>query len=183
MQNLSPVANLANTETSHWMSLKDRTVEVGGMSLDGSDCNLNERTNNEEITSLEVTQQSLPVVNSKGRSCEGSSESSCTSEPSGSWGDFEGFSESLDKPERFGHNLDVLGKSTKASGGDRDLSRGCCGASAGHFHPEPSPCGGTQEASSSRCEVRLNSKPKTKHVCVTASCSSSFVFECLLCRG
>nr|XP_021148482.1 uncharacterized protein C14orf79 homolog isoform X2 [Columba livia] len=153
MQNLSPVENLANTETSHWMSLEDLTVEVGSTPLDGSDCNLNERTSNEEITNLEVKQLSLPVVNSKGRSSEGFSESSYgTSEPSGSWGDFEGFRESLDKSEGFGHNLDVLGKPTKASGGDRDSSRGCCSASAGHVHPEPSLHGGTQEALSSHKE-------------------------------
>ncbi|KFR00801.1 Uncharacterized protein C14orf79, partial [Nipponia nippon] len=125
--------------------------EAGGMSLDESDCNSNERTNNEEIINLEVMQQSLPVVNSKGRTCEGSGYS--TSEPSGSWGDFEGFRESLDKSERFSHNLEVLVKSTKTSRVDADLSNEHCSTSAGHFCSEPSPRSGTQEASSSLKEA------------------------------
>ncbi|KFP06491.1 Uncharacterized protein C14orf79, partial [Calypte anna] len=92
------------------------------------------------------SQQSLPVVNSK-RSCEGFSESSCsTSEASGSWGDFEGFRESSDESERFGHDPEVLVKSTGISSRvDTDLSR----ASAGHFCSEPSLPSGTQEAPSS----------------------------------
>ncbi|XP_050753911.1 uncharacterized protein CLBA1 [Gymnogyps californianus] len=154
MQNLSLVESLTNTDTSHRMFLKDLAVEVGGMSLDESDCNLNERTNNEEIINLEVMQQSLPVVNSKGRSCEGFSESSySTSEPSGSWGDFEGFRESLDKSERFSHNLEVLVKSIKTSRVDTDLSSGRCSTSAGHFCSEPSLHSGIQEASSSLNEA------------------------------
>ncbi|XP_010116368.1 PREDICTED: uncharacterized protein C14orf79 homolog [Chlamydotis macqueenii] len=151
MQNLSLVEGLSNTDTSRWMSLKDLAVEVGGTSLYESDCNWNERSNNEEIN-LEVMQQSLPGVNSKGRICEGFSETSCsTSEPSSSWGDFEGFGESLDKSERFGH--DVLVKSTKAFRGDRDSSRGHCRASAGRVCSEPALCGGIQEASSSLNEA------------------------------
>ncbi|KAF1420640.1 hypothetical protein FQV23_0002486, partial [Spheniscus humboldti] len=128
--------------------------EVGGTSLDESDCNSNERTNNEEIINLEVMQQSLPGVYSKGRSCEGFSESSCsTLEPTGSWGDFEGFRESLDKSERFSHNLEVLVKSTKTSRADTDLSGGRCRASAGHFCSEPSLHSGIQEAWSSLNEA------------------------------
>ncbi|KFQ15145.1 Uncharacterized protein C14orf79, partial [Leptosomus discolor] len=123
--------------------------EVGGTCLDENDRNLNERKNNEEMINLEVMQQSLPIVNSKGRSCEGFSERSySTSEPSGSWGDFEGFKESLDKSERFSHNLEVLVKSTKTSSVRTDLSSERCSASAGHFCSEPSLRSGIQEASS-----------------------------------
>ncbi|XP_076201703.1 uncharacterized protein CLBA1 isoform X3 [Aptenodytes patagonicus] len=154
MQNLSLVENLTNTDTSHRISLKDLAVEVGGTSLDESDCNSNERTNNEEIINLEVMQQSLPGVYSKGRSCEGFSESSCsTVEPTGSWGDFEGFRESLDKSERFSHSLEVLVKSTKTSRADTDLSSGRCRASAGHFCSEPSLHSRIQEAWSSLNEA------------------------------
>ncbi|KFQ42761.1 Uncharacterized protein C14orf79, partial [Nestor notabilis] len=124
--------------------------EVGGTSFDESDYSLNGRTINEESTNLEVMQQSLPVVNSKGRSCEGFSESSySTSEPSGSWGDFEGFKESLDESERFSHNLEIFMKSTKTSGVDKDLSSGHCSSNAGHFFPEPSLHSVIQDASSS----------------------------------
>ncbi|KAM9291433.1 uncharacterized protein CLBA1 [Morus bassanus] len=154
IQNPSLVESLINTDTSHRMSLKDLAAEAGGMPLDGSDRDLNERTNNEEIINLEVMQQSLPVVNSKGRSCEGFSEGSFgTPEPSSSWGDFEGFQESLDKSERFGHNPEVLVKSTKTSRVDADLSRGRCSTSAGHFSSEPSLHSGIQEASSSLNEA------------------------------
>ncbi|KAM6069386.1 uncharacterized protein CLBA1 isoform 1-T2 [Theristicus caerulescens] len=154
MQNLSLVESLTSADTSHQMSLKDLAVEVGGMSLDESDCNSNERTNNEEIINLEVMQQSLPVVNSKGRTCEGFSKNSySTSEPSSSWGDFEGFRESLDKSESFSHNLEVLVKSTKTSRVDTDLSNGRCSTYAGHFCSEPSLRSGTQEASSSLNEA------------------------------
>lgn len=149
MQNLSLVESLANTDTSHQMSLKELAVEVGGTSLNDSDCNLNEMTNNEEIN-LEVMQQALPLMNSKGRSCEGFSESSYSiSEPSSSWGDFEGFREPLDKSERLGHNLEVLVKSTKTSRGDMDFSSQHCSASADHFCSEPSLHSGIQKACSS----------------------------------
>ncbi|XP_009696715.1 PREDICTED: uncharacterized protein C14orf79 homolog [Cariama cristata] len=149
MQNLSLAESLTNTDISHQMSLSDLAVEVGGMSLDESDCNLNERTHNEEIINLEVMQRSLPIVNSKGRSCEGFCESGySTSEPSSSWGDFEGFKESLDKSEKFSHNLEILVKSTKTSRVDTDLSSGHCSTSAGHFCSEPSLHSGIQEASS-----------------------------------
>ncbi|KFV14988.1 Uncharacterized protein C14orf79, partial [Tauraco erythrolophus] len=127
--------------------------EAGGTTLDESDCNSNERTNSEEIN-LKVMQQSVPVAMSKGRSREGSSECSySTSEPSGSWGDFEGFRESLDKSERFGYNLDALVNSTKTSRGDTNFSSGRCGASAGRFSSEPSLCSGMQEACSSLNEA------------------------------
>ncbi|KFQ69793.1 Uncharacterized protein C14orf79, partial [Phaethon lepturus] len=126
--------------------------DLGGLSLSESDCNLNETTNNEEIINLEVMQQSLLVANSKGRHCEVFPESSYSSlEPSSSWGDFEGFRDSLDKSERFGHNLEVLVKSTKTSRGDTDLSSGHC--SAGHFCSEPSLRSGIQEAYSSLSEA------------------------------
>ncbi|KAJ7419076.1 hypothetical protein BTVI_26834 [Pitangus sulphuratus] len=132
---------------SHQGSPKDLAAEAGGESVNGSDCNWNDKTNNEEIINLEVTQQSLPVMSSKGRSCEGFSESSfSTSEPSGSWGDFEGFRESLDKSERFSHNLEVLVKSTNPSGADTDLSSRRCSPSAVPFCAEPSLCSGIQEA-------------------------------------
>ncbi|XP_072720151.1 uncharacterized protein CLBA1 [Ciconia boyciana] len=150
MQNMSLVESLTNTDTSHRMSLKDLAVDIGDASLDESDCNSNERTNNQEIINLEVMQQSLPAGNGKGRSCEGFSESTySTSELSGSWGDFEGFRESLDKSERFSHNLEVLVKSTKTSRVNTDFSSRHCGTSAGHFCSEPSLHSGTQEASSS----------------------------------
>ncbi|KFP25655.1 Uncharacterized protein C14orf79, partial [Colius striatus] len=128
--------------------------EAGGVSLSESDCNLNERTNNEEGINLDTMQQSLPVVNSKERSCEGFSESNYSaSEPSGPWGDFEGFQEPLDEPERFSHNRDVLVKSTKTSRVDSDLSRDQCSTFSGHFCSEPSLHSGTQEASSFLSEV------------------------------
>ncbi|XP_032919070.1 uncharacterized protein CLBA1 [Catharus ustulatus] len=147
MQNLSVVESLADTDISHCEPPKDLAAEAGGVSLGGSDCNCNERTSNEEIVNLEAMQQSLPVMNSKGRSCEGFSESSfSTSEPSGSWGDFEGFQEPLDKPE-FSCNLEVLVKSAKASGGD--ASSGGCSISAAQVCAEPSLCPGMQEASGS----------------------------------
>nr|XP_009483041.1 PREDICTED: uncharacterized protein C14orf79 homolog [Pelecanus crispus] len=152
MQNLSLVESLTNTDTSHWTSLKDVAVEVGGVSLSESECNSNERTNSEGTINLEV-QQSLPAANSQGRSCEGFSESSySTSEPSGCWGDFEGFKESLDRSETFSHNLEVLAKSTKTSRLDSDLSRGHCSTSAGRFSELPLHSG-EREASSSLNEA------------------------------
>ncbi|RMB98666.1 hypothetical protein DUI87_24884 [Hirundo rustica rustica] len=150
MQNLSVVESLANSDISHFEPPKDLTAEAGGVSLDESSCNWNERTSNEEIFNLEAMRQSLPVINSKGRSCEGFSESSfSTSEPSGSWGDFEGFKEPLDKSERFSHNLEVLVKSAKASGADLGVNSGGCSISGAHACAEPSPCRGMQEASGS----------------------------------
>nr|XP_009673860.1 PREDICTED: uncharacterized protein C14orf79 homolog [Struthio camelus australis] len=152
MQNLSLVESLSNADRLHWMSLKDLAADVSDMSLHESDCNSNERRrimnmNNEEMINLEVMQQSLPVVNSKGRSCEGFSEGGhSTLEPSGSWGDFEGFRESLDKSEIFSHNREVLTKSTKTSKGDKDLCRGRCGSSVSRFCSEPSQRAGRQEA-------------------------------------
>lgn len=183
MQNLSLGQSLTDTDTSHQMSLKDLVVEVSGTSLDEGDYNLNGRTINKESTNLEVMQQSLPVVNSKERSCEACSESSySTSEPSGSWGDFEGFEESLGESERFSQNLEVLVKSTETSGVDRELSSGHCSTDADHFYSEPSLHSVIQEASSSLNEVCANSKPKNRNVCVTASYISRFVSECLLCK-
>ncbi|XP_014812932.1 PREDICTED: uncharacterized protein C14orf79 homolog isoform X2 [Calidris pugnax] len=147
MQNLSLVESCTNTDPPHQMSSEDLAVEAGGVSLSESHCNLNETTNNEGIINLELMQQSIPVVNSKGKSCGGFSEGGySSSEPSSSWGDFEGFREPLDKSERFGHNLEVLVKPTKTSRVDTDLSRGYCSASAGHLSSEPSLPSGTQEA-------------------------------------
>ncbi|XP_064316985.1 uncharacterized protein CLBA1 isoform X1 [Phalacrocorax carbo] len=154
MQNLSLVESLTNTDTSHRMSLKDLAAEAGGVPLDESDHDLNESTNNEEIINLELMRPSFPLENSKRRSCEGFSEGSYgASEPSGSWGDFEGFKESLDKSERFGHNSEVLVKSTKTSRVDTDSSSGHCSTSAGHLSSEPSLHSGKQEASSSLNEA------------------------------
>ncbi|KAM4779659.1 uncharacterized protein CLBA1 isoform 1-T2 [Cyanocitta cristata] len=154
MQNLSVVESLAHTDISHHGSPKDLAAEAGGVFLDENGCNWNERTNNEEIVNLEVMQQSLPVMNGKGRSCEGFSESCfSTSEPSGSWGDFEGFKEPPDKSERFSHNPEVLVKSAKTSGADLDLSNGGCSTSAAQSCAEPSLCLGIQEASGSLNEA------------------------------
>ncbi|XP_010085510.1 PREDICTED: uncharacterized protein C14orf79 homolog, partial [Pterocles gutturalis] len=146
MQNLSLIGSLTDTDTSRCMSLKDLAVEVGDMSLDESYCNLNETTNNEEILNLEVMQQSLPVLNSKEGSCEGFFEStSSSSEPSSSWGDFEGFRESLDKSERFDHHLEVLVKPKRTSRGGLGLSSGHGSALAGQFCPGPSLHSGMQQ--------------------------------------
>ncbi|KAL2304016.1 hypothetical protein Nmel_009305 [Mimus melanotis] len=147
MQNLSVVESLANTGISHYEPPKDLAAEAGDVSLGESGCNWNERTSNEEIVNLGAMQQSVPLLNSKGRSCEEFSESSfSTSEPSGSWGDFEGFKEPLDKSERFSYNPEVLVKSAKASGADPDLSRGGCSISAAQVCAEPSLCRGMQDA-------------------------------------
>ncbi|KAM4898224.1 uncharacterized protein CLBA1 [Sylvia borin] len=153
MQNLSVVESLANTGISYCEPPKDLAAEAGGVILDESGCNWNERTSNEEIFNHEAMRQSLPVMNGKGRSCEGFSESSfSTSEPSGSWGDFEGFKEPLDKSETFSHNFEVLEQSAEACGADPDLSSGGCSISAAHVCAEPSPCRGMQEAWGSRDE-------------------------------
>uniref|UniRef100_A0A8C3GEH8 Clathrin binding box of aftiphilin containing 1 n=1 Tax=Cairina moschata TaxID=8855 RepID=A0A8C3GEH8_CAIMO len=153
MQNLPLVESCSTTDTSPCMSARDLAVEAGGMSLDGSDCNMNDRTNNEEISNPGVMQQSVPVVNSSSRS-EGDSESSyCTSEPRGSWGDFEGFRESLGKSERFDHNPEISVKSTKTSEGDTDWNGGHCSTSAGHLCSEPSLHSVIQDISSSLNEA------------------------------
>lgn len=176
MQNLSVVESLANTDISHHEPAKDLAAEAGGVSLDESGRNWNERTSNEEMVNLEVMQQSLPVMDSKGRSCEGFSESSLSaSECCGSWGDFEGFKESLDKSEEFSHNIEVLVKPRKAPGADLDPSSGSCSTSAAHVCAEPSLCRGIQEAVGSPNEVRVNSKPRARSVCVTASYTSGSV--------
>lgn len=183
MQNLPLVESCSTTDTSPCMSARDLAVEAGGMSLDGSDCNMNDRTNNEEISNPGVMQQSVPVVNSSSRS-EGNSESSyCTSEPRGSWGDFEGFRESLGKSERFDHNPEISVKSTKTSEGDTDWNGGHCSTSAGHLCSEPSLHSVIQDISSSLNEVGVNSKPKTRNVCVTASYILRSISECLLYGG
>lgn len=175
MQNLSVVESPANTDISYCEPPKNLAAEAG-VSLGESGCNWDERTSNEEIFDHEETRQSLPVMNSDGRSCEGFSESSfSTSEPSGSWGDFEGFKEPLDKSEGFSHNPEVLVKSANPRGGDPDLSSGGCSVSAAQVCAEPSPCRGTQEASGCLNEVRVHSKPRARNVCVTASHTSGFV--------
>lgn len=150
MQNLSVVESLANTDISCCEPPKDLAAEAGAVSLGESGCNWNERTNNEEIVNLEAMQQSVPVMNSKQRSYEGFSEGSfSTSEPSGSWGDFESFKEPLDKSERFICDPEDLVKSAKASGADRDRSSGGCSISAAQVCAEPSLCRGMQDASGS----------------------------------
>uniref|UniRef100_G1NL64 Aftiphilin clathrin-binding box domain-containing protein n=1 Tax=Meleagris gallopavo TaxID=9103 RepID=G1NL64_MELGA len=102
------------------------------------------------VTELEVTQQSLPVLKSDRRSCEGSGESCCTSAPSGSWGEFEGFKEPLGK---WHPRPDILLKSKNTSDGGTGVSRGhCSAAAAGHFCSEPSL---RSEASSSLNEADL----------------------------
>lgn len=151
MQNLSVVESLASTDISHHEPPKDLAAEAGDVSLDESGCNWNERTSNEEIINLEVMQQSLPVMDSKGSSCEGFSESSfSSSEPSGSWGDFEGFKESS---EEFSDNLEVLAESRRACGADPDPSSGGCSACAAHVCAEPSLRRGTREAAGSLNEA------------------------------
>lgn len=169
MQNLV-LESLANTDVSYCEPPKELAAEAGGVSLHESGFNWNERTNNEEIFNHEATRQSLPGMNSKGRSCEGFSESTfSTSEPSGSWGDFEAFKEPLDKSEGFSHDdPEVLVKSAKPRGADPDLGRGGCSVSAAHG-AGPSPCQGMQD------EVRVYTKPRATNVCVAASCTSRFV--------
>lgn len=178
MQNLSVVESFANTDISHCEPLKDLAAETGVVSLDESGCNWNERTSNEEIFNLEAMQQSLPVMNSKGRSREGFSESSfSTSEPSASWGDFEGFKEPLDKPERFSHNPEVLVNATKTSGADPDLLSGDWSISAARVCAEPSLCHGMREASGSLNEVCVHSKPRSRNARVAAPYTSGSVFS------
>ncbi|KFQ21459.1 Uncharacterized protein C14orf79, partial [Merops nubicus] len=129
--------------------------EGGGAAGRELDCHLSERTNTEEILDPEVMQQSFPAVNSKGGSSEGFSESSySSSEPSSSWGDFEGFRESTDPSERFSHNPEVLVMSTKTSRVDADVSSGRGGTSAGHFCSEPMLPRGISKASSSLNEAK-----------------------------
>ncbi|XP_030806139.1 uncharacterized protein CLBA1 [Camarhynchus parvulus] len=150
MQNLSVAESLGNTDIPRCEPPKDLAAEAGGVSLHESGCNWNERTRNEEIVNLEATQQSLPAMNREGRSCEEFSESSfSTSEPSGSWGDFEGFTEPLDRSEIFSDKLEVLVKSATTRGADLELSRGGCSISAAHVCAEPSLSHGMREASGS----------------------------------
>lgn len=176
MQNLSVVESLGNTDIAHWEPPEDLAAEAGGVSLHGRGCNWNERTSNEEIVNLEAMQQSLPVMNSEGRSCEEFSESSfSTSEPSGSWGDFEGFTEPLDKSERFSDNLEFSVKSAKTQGADLERSSRGCSISAAQVCAEPSLCRGMQEATGSLSEVRVHSRARTRNVCVTATHTSGSV--------
>lgn len=161
MQNLSAIESLGNADTPHCEPPKDRAAEAGEVSLHENGCNWNERTRNEEIVNLEATQQSLPAMNSEGRSCEEFSESSFSpSEPSGSWGDFEGFTEPLDKSETFSDNLEVLVNSATTRGADLELSSGGCSISAAHVCAEPSLCQGMQAASGSLSEVRVHQGPE-----------------------
>ncbi|KAL9849713.1 uncharacterized protein CLBA1 isoform 1-T5 [Geothlypis trichas] len=153
MQNLSVAESLGNADTPHCEPPKDRAAEAGEVSLHENGCNWNERTRNEEIVNLEATQQSLPAMNSEGRSCEEFSESSFSpSEPSGSWGDFEGFTEPLDKSEAFSDNLEALVNSATTRGADLERSSGGCSISAAHVCAEPSLCHGMQAASGSLSE-------------------------------
>ncbi|XP_057883038.1 uncharacterized protein CLBA1 [Melospiza georgiana] len=152
MQNLSVVESLGDADTPHCEPPKDLAAGAGGVSLHENGCSWNERTSNEEIVNFEAAQQSLPAANSEGRSCEEFPESSFSpSEPSGSWGDFEGFTEPLDKSEMSSDNLEVLVNSAVTRGADAGLSRGGCSVSisAAHGCAEPSLCHGKQEASGS----------------------------------
>uniref|UniRef100_A0A8C9F7S6 Aftiphilin clathrin-binding box domain-containing protein n=1 Tax=Pavo cristatus TaxID=9049 RepID=A0A8C9F7S6_PAVCR len=153
MQNLLLSGSRSSTDASHRACVTE--LGVGGMSGCENGWNSNTGTNNEGITHLEVTQQSLPVLNSDRRSCEGSDESGCTSAPSGSWGEFEGFREPLGKWQRFHPSPDILLKSKNASGGGTGVSRGHCSAAAGHFCSEPSLHSAIQEASSCLNEADL----------------------------
>nr|XP_054491785.1 uncharacterized protein CLBA1 [Agelaius phoeniceus] len=153
MQNLSVVESLGNTDIPHCEPPKDLAAEAGGVCLNENGCDWNERTRNEEIVNPEATQQSLPAMNSEGRSCEEFSESSfSTSEPSGSWGDFEGFTEPVNKSQRFSDKPEVLVKSATNPGADLELSS----ISAAHVCAEPSLCQGMQEASGSLGEEGHN---------------------------
>lgn len=174
MQNLLQSGSRSSTDAS--LRVRVTELEVGGMSGSENGWNSNAGTDNEGITHLEVSQQSLPVLKSHRRSCEGSGESCCTSAPSSSWGEFEGFKEPLGK---WHPRADVLLKSKNTSDGGTGVSRGHCSAAAGHFCSEPSLL---SEASSFLNEVSVHSKPKTRSVCVTASCILRFVSECLLYR-
>ncbi|XP_006032230.1 uncharacterized protein CLBA1 [Alligator sinensis] len=119
-------------------TLKDLTAELGYMSLSENnegncDPNVNEIRHKEETVDFEVMQQSLCRGNNRGKPCEGfSGSTTCTLELSGSWGDFEGFSESLCKSDSFNHTFEVLVKSTEATKTDVDLSEEYCSSSLGH---------------------------------------------------
>lgn len=178
MQNLLLSGSRSSTDASRRVCVTE--LEVGGMSAGENGCNSNAGTNDEGITHLEVTQQSLPALNSDSWSCEGFGEGGCTSAPSASWGEFEGFREPLGRWQRSHPSADVLLKSKNASGDGTDVSRGHRSAAAGHFCSEPSLHSATQEASSSLNEVSVHSEAKTRSVCVTAS--FRFVSECLLYR-
>lgn len=167
MQNLSVVESLGNADTPHCEPPKDRAAGAGEVSLHENGCNWNERTRNEEIAKPPCKeqgmkkQQSLPAMNSEGRSCEEFAESSFSpSEPSGSWGDFEGFTEPLDKSETFSDNLEALVNSATTRGADLERSSGGCSISAAHVCAEPSLCHGMQAASGSLSEVRVRQGPE-----------------------
>ncbi|KAF2982229.1 hypothetical protein EK904_008795 [Melospiza melodia maxima] len=152
MQNLSVVESLGDADTPHCEPPKDLAAGAGGVSLHENGWSWNERKSNEEIVNFEAAQQSLPAANSEGRSCEEFPESCFSpSEPSGSWGDFEGFTEPLDKSEMSSDNCEVLVNSAVTRGADAGLSRGGCSVSisAAHGCAEPSLCHGKQEASGS----------------------------------
>ncbi|OXB59483.1 hypothetical protein ASZ78_008308 [Callipepla squamata] len=151
VQNLLLLGSCNSTGTSCRVSATD--PKVGGMSVCENGCNSNVGTNSGGITHLEVTQQNLPVLNSSKRSCEGSAESGCTSAPSGSWGEFEGFKEPLGKWERFHHSPDVWLKSKNSSEDGTDWSGGHCSAAAARYCSEPSRHSEIQEASSSLSEA------------------------------
>ncbi|XP_040528082.1 uncharacterized protein CLBA1 isoform X1 [Gallus gallus] len=151
MQNLLLSGSRSSTDASRRVCVTE--LEVGGMSAGENGCNSNAGTNDEGITHLEVTQQSLPALNSDSWSCEGFGEGGCTSAPSASWGEFEGFREPLGRWQRSHPSADVLLKSKNASGDGTDVSRGHCSAAAGHFCSEPSLHSATQEASSSLNEA------------------------------
>ncbi|XP_021258884.1 uncharacterized protein C14orf79 homolog isoform X2 [Numida meleagris] len=123
------------------------------MSVRQNGCDSNAGAEDEGLAPLEVMQRSLPGLSSDRRSCEGSAESGCTSAPSGSWGEFEGFREPLGKWERFRHGADILLKSANTSQSGTEWSRGHCSAAAHRFRSEPSLHSAIQEASSSLNEA------------------------------
>uniref|UniRef100_A0A8C0IP21 Clathrin binding box of aftiphilin containing 1 n=1 Tax=Chelonoidis abingdonii TaxID=106734 RepID=A0A8C0IP21_CHEAB len=146
MQDQQLVESPSTIEALSWMSLKDLTTKVSGMSLsqnnEGIDeCNLNESRTKEDTVELEMMHQSLPWGNSRERNCEGFSESiHCISESNSSWGDFKSFSESLVKSESISHTPEVLVNSaeTKTSKTDMELYGEHCNTSHGHHCSKPS---------------------------------------------
>ncbi|XP_015721059.1 uncharacterized protein CLBA1 isoform X1 [Coturnix japonica] len=147
MQNLLLSGSRSSTDASRRVCVTE--LEVGGMSGYENGWNSNAGTNNEGITHLELTEQSLPVLNNDRQSCDVSGESGCSSAPSASWGEFEGFREPLGKWQRLHPSPDFVLKSKNASDGGTGVSREHCSAADGHFCSEPFLHSAIQEASSS----------------------------------
>ncbi|CAM4572594.1 unnamed protein product [Lepidochelys olivacea] len=162
MQDQHLVESPSTIEALSWKSLKDLTAKVSGMSLSQNsegikECNINERRTKEDIVELEMMYQSLPWGNSRGRNCEGFSESiRCTSESNSSWGDFESFSESLVKSERISHSPEVLVNSAETKISDVELNGEHCNTSHGHHCSNPSVHNGREPSASSLDKANLN---------------------------